>query len=149
MVALLADIPSECGLPRPRAPIVRLAPRAPRAPLAPRPPIGVRPSRAVYWRRRVVAVAAGVLILVLCVIAARAVLVRIGGRPLTTTGATSGLQNASAQSYVVRPGDTLWTIASALDRQGDVRVLVDQLAAELGSASIYPGEVIPLPTSAR
>ena len=93
--------------------------------------------------------AVGVLVLLafFVAIAADAALARIGGGPLATTGATSGQESVAAQEWVVKPGDTLWSIAEAIDPQGDVRPLVDRLAKETGNASLYPGEVIQLPAS--
>ncbi len=91
--------------------------------------------------------AVGILVLLtfLIVIAAHAALARIGGGPLTTTDATSGQETVAAQDWVVRPGDTLWSVAEAIDPHGDVRPLVDRLSEEVGNAPLYPGEVIQLP----
>jgi hypothetical protein len=104
-----------------------------------------RPGRVTYIRRRVAAAGVVVLLMVLVAIAADAALARIGGGPLTTTGATTGQEPVASQEWVVRPGDTIWTIAQAIDPRGDVRPLVDQLSAEVGNAALYPGEVIQLP----
>jgi LysM domain len=95
----------------------------------------------------VAAVGILVLLMFLAAIAADAALARIGGGPLTTTGATSGQETAAAQDWVVKPGDTIWSIAEAIDPRGDVRPLVDRLSAEVGNAPLYPGEVIQLPAS--
>jgi hypothetical protein len=93
--------------------------------------------------------AVGILVLVtfLVVIAADAALARIGGGPLTTTGATSGRETVAAQEWVVKPGDTIWSIAEAIDPHGDVRPLVDRLSAEIGNSPLYAGQVIQLPAS--
>ncbi len=88
-----------------------------------------------------------VLLMFLVAIAADAALARIGGGPLTTTDATSGQETVAAQEWVVKPGDTIWSIAQALDPRGDVRPLVDRLSEEVGNAPLYPGEVIRLPAS--
>jgi hypothetical protein len=76
----------------------------------------------------------------------QAALGRIGGSPLATAGAPGGLQPAASRTWIVRPGDTLWSIAEALDATGDVRPLVDRLAAEVGTTALYPGESIAIPT---
>ena len=47
-------------------------------------------------------------------------------------------------TVVVRPGDTLWSIARDLQPTGDIRPLVDRLVAAHGSTSITPGDRIAL-----
>ena len=47
--------------------------------------------------------------------------------------------------YVVRSGDTLWSIASRFDRGGDPRPLAEALAQETGSDVVVPGERITIP----
>jgi nucleoid-associated protein YgaU len=69
-----------------------------------------------------------------------------GSRPAPTAGAhVAGASLARGQHYVVRAGDTLWTIALRLDPAGDPRPLVDELAAELPGGALQPGEVLTLP----
>ncbi len=67
-----------------------------------------------------------------------------GGGPLTATGAARGTP-AAARVWVVRPGDTLWTIALAAGAKGDIRPLVDKLAAETGNKPLQVGEQVLLP----
>ena len=141
MVALLADIPRmTCP---PVAPLRALEPgrRDPRGASS-----QCHPSPAVLRRRRVVALAALVLLLMGVWFGLQAALGRIGGSPLATADAPGGLQPAASRTWIVRPGDTLWSIALAVDPNGDVRPLVDQLAAEVGTTALYPGEAIALPT---
>jgi hypothetical protein len=146
VVALLTDIPADY-YPEPRLVRASLRAVAPASRLgeASSPARSARPGRVTYRRRRMAA--AGILILLafLVVIAADAALARIGGGPLTTTGASSGLVNAAARDWVVRPGDTIWSIAESIDPHGDVRPLVDRLSRQVGNAPLYPGEVIELP----
>jgi len=50
-----------------------------------------------------------------------------------------------AGTYVVRPGDSLWSIAQRVDPTGDPRPIVSQLASELGTYSVVPGEQVTIP----
>lgn len=59
------------------------------------------------------------------------------------TGAPAG---ASGPTVVVAPGDTLWSIARRLQPTGDVRPLVDRLAAANGGAAIVVGQRLVLPS---
>jgi len=95
----------------------------------------------VRRRRRIAAFAAAVLL------AAGAVLGGLGGGPLTAPGPTAplALSPVAQRWHVVQPGDTLWTIARALQPAGDVRALVDRLAAEHGGSVLRPGQVVTLP----
>ena len=139
VVAVLADIPAYAPAPEPGAavqphshPVVRRAAH--------------RPSPAVLRRRRVVAVIVLATLLLGCWLGLQAALGRIGGGPLVTTGAPGGLLPATSRVWIVRPGDSLWSIAQAVDPRGDVRPLVDRLAGELKTTSLYPGETVAIPT---
>lgn len=85
------------------------------------------------------------VVIVCCGFAIRTALGRTGGGPLATTGAPGGSKPAAVQVWIVRPGDTLWSIAEAVDPNGDVRPLVDRLAGEARGPTIYPGESIDIP----
>ncbi|HEX3947576.1 MAG TPA: LysM peptidoglycan-binding domain-containing protein [Acidimicrobiales bacterium] len=67
----------------------------------------------------------------------------LGGQPVPAASAagTSG----AGTVYVVQPGDTLWSIASRIDGNGNPRPLVEALTAKLGSATVVPGEHIDIP----
>ncbi len=106
-----------------------------------------QPNRAVLRRRRIVAVGLLALVVLGCSFGLQAALGRIGGGPLAITDAPGGLQPAAARIWIVRPGDTLWSIAEAVDPRGDVRPLVDRLAAETGRTVLYPGEAISVPNA--
>jgi len=62
-------------------------------------------------------------------------------------GATGGDRPAASRTYVVRPGDTLWSIAVRLaGPSSDPRPLVDELAqANHVAGSIEPGQTLRLP----
>jgi hypothetical protein len=47
--------------------------------------------------------------------------------------------------YVVKPGDTLWTIATRLDPSGDPRPLVAQLARQVHGGELLPGSRLAVP----
>lgn len=103
---------------------------------------------SVYRRRRLLA--AGILLLAIAAVLsiAQSILAGAGGGPLTTTGAAASggaMTPAGAEVWIVRPGDTLWSIARAVDPKGDVRPLVDRLASETGTAGLYPGEPVAIP----
>jgi len=66
----------------------------------------------------------------------------LGGRP---AAAHPTIAQAGGVTYVVQPGDTLWSIATQVDRSGSPRALVQELASETGSENVYPGERIVLP----
>jgi hypothetical protein len=71
--------------------------------------------------------------------------------PLSGTGGNSHATGSALAetgrpvSYVVQPGDTLWSIAERVDPTGDPRPLVARLAAQTGSDTVVPGERLVLP----
>jgi nucleoid-associated protein YgaU len=119
-------------------------PIRPVRPAPSRRPVRVAPG--TYARRR----AAAVLVLAACVLAlalaVQVVLGAAGGGPLTAPATSNGLSPIAAQTYVVQPGDTLWTIARRLQPDGDVRPLVHVLKKTVGGAQLQPGDRIALPT---
>lgn len=149
-IAALPDVPpgdDGCGIPWPR-PMLRLVAPPPVPPaVVEGPPAPTGPdvserrrlrASARVRRRRVlggllVAGALGLLALPTSALAGRAVVAHPAAVP------------AGGSTYVVQPGDTLWSIAARADRNGDPRALVRELAAETGSENVYPGERIALP----
>ncbi|HET7489066.1 MAG TPA: LysM domain-containing protein [Acidimicrobiales bacterium] len=148
MTAISFPAPLERRSPSPRRPAPgTTASWRPAAATRPRP--GARPSAAVFRRRRaavclVVAVLLGVLVAV----------GMPGEAPLSLSGRApaaaepAGALPIAARSYVVQPGDTLWSIARSLQPHGDVRPLVQRLAADRGGAPLRAGERLVLPPGA-
>jgi hypothetical protein len=64
---------------------------------------------------------------------------------LAGTGAAPSPSLAQGSTYIVQPGDTLWSIATRLDPTGDPRSMIGRLAAETGSETVVVGEHIRLP----
>jgi nucleoid-associated protein YgaU len=65
--------------------------------------------------------------------------------PLISGG--SDLRLAGGTSVVVEPGDTLWSIASSLDGDSDVRTLIDEIQElnGLDGVDLVPGQRLQLP----
>ncbi len=99
----------------------------------PRPRVTRSKGVAVYWRRRLIAAALGLGI----VLAATHAGAALGG---TTT--TAPERSPHVQRVIVQPGDTLWTIAERLAPSADPRAVVDKIVAARGSADIKPGEAV-------
>ncbi len=88
-------------------------------------------------RRRTLLAVVGALLIVLAL-------------PLSGTGgrshaAGSALVGSGPATYIVQPGDSLWSIAQRVDPSGDPRPLVARLAAATGAESVVPGEHLTLP----
>jgi Tfp pilus assembly protein FimV len=66
-----------------------------------------------------------------------------------TTGARPEQQHAATRAYVVRAGDTLWSIASRLEGpSADLRPLVDRIAFQNHvTGTLQAGVVLHLPSS--
>ena len=62
-------------------------------------------------------------------------------------GSDGDLRLAGAQSVVVQPGDTLWSIAGEVAGSSDVRVVVDRIQEinGLSGTVLLPGQVLELP----
>jgi nucleoid-associated protein YgaU len=103
----------------------------------------------VYLRRRVLAVMGLVVVLVVfgfAVVGARSIVAADGidPGPPPASAATAAAPPAAAEAYLVRPGDTLWSIAAQLGTDGDVRSLVDELANRAGGPLLRAGQRIDL-----
>ena len=111
----------------------------------PRGPVGrpvARTSGPVRLTRRGRAVLGGV------VLAGGLGLATVVGSVVTTGGpAEPGIVLAGESSVVVRPGDTLWSIAESLAPSSDPRAVVDALQERNGleGADLVPGQVLVVP----
>jgi hypothetical protein len=90
----------------------------------------------------VVALVLATLLVVGLLAGARAALAPLAEPAPVGAGAVAA---AGVPTVEVRAGDTLWTIARRLQPSGDVRPLVDRLAAAVGGGPLVPGDRIPLP----
>ena len=97
----------------------------------PRPRVTRSKGVAVYWRRRLIAAALGLGI----VLAATHAGAALGG---TTT--TAPERSPHVTTVVAAPGDTLWSIAHRLAPNSDTRAVVDALAQSHGSSDVRPGD---------
>ena len=69
-----------------------------------------------------------------------------GGHTLATPGPVlAGATVTHHASYVVQPGDTLWSIAQRLDPGADPRPIVAELQAQVGSETVQVGQHLQLP----
>lgn len=65
--------------------------------------------------------------------------------PVTPSGSSgTALMPVASASYVVQPGDTLWSVARNLQPAGDLRPLVDRLARHTAGGPLRAGQRIPL-----
>ncbi|HYF46089.1 MAG TPA: LysM domain-containing protein [Acidimicrobiales bacterium] len=114
--------------------------------------LDARPSAAVYRRRRAVALVLALVVVVATMAGLQAALRPLadwgpessGDRPLSGPDHSAPVA-AGHETVLVQPGDTLWTIARDLRPSGDLRPVVDQLAALNGGASLEAGQTIVLP----
>jgi hypothetical protein len=98
-------------------------------------------TRATYWRRRI-AVVAIVVALVLVMAQAGAALGGSLATPERRPASESSPARTTARNTVVRPGDSLWSVAARLVPGSDPRPVVDALAAARHGTVLQPGETI-------
>jgi LysM repeat protein len=98
-----------------------------------------RPSTQVYVRRRLLV---GLVLLTVVFgvwFSAGSVLANRGGAPASTAAVRPAI------SYVVQPGDTLWSIAERFHGAGDQATYVDLLVRVNGGTIIQVGQTVTLP----
>jgi hypothetical protein len=129
---MAAVLPLDFGPPGVRSP--RVLPHAPAgARRQPVPRASRCSERAVYCRRRLLAAALG-LGLVLTV-------ARAGGA-LAGSSLAAPERLPHVRTVVVQPGDTIWSLADDLAPGIDPRTVVDAVVEARGSAVIAPGETL-------
>ena len=116
----------------------------------PAPSRGLGPRRAIspHVRRRRCQVAAVVVVSLLALLAWAlwGAVGWLGSGPLAAPESVPARPVAVASvSYVVQPGDTLWSIARSFQAKGEIRPLVDRLAAQTHGRPLQVGDRIALP----
>ena len=111
------------------------------------------PTPITFQRRRLAVLVLACALLVFVVALAGPAFARREAVATVTVGAAPGAgparpaeatPDAAPIAYVVRPGDTVWSIAESLDPDGDVRAVVDRIVAANGGATLVPGQRILL-----
>jgi hypothetical protein len=98
-------------------------------------------SRATYWRLRAVV---AVMVVVLVLVMAQAGAALGGSTPAAPERHPAGHAAVEEAGHrtVVRPGDSLWSVAVRLVPGEDPRPVVDALAEARHGAVLTPGETI-------
>jgi hypothetical protein len=144
--------------PEPRRPALRLVVSTPHEPglARSRQVAQRRPHRAVYWRRRAMVLLVAVTLVALGWAVAGAMAGPADDLSVVTAGSGAAVlapatapeaapaASAAPKVYVVRPGDTVWSIAERLAPEGDVRELVDELTERAGGSGLQAGQRIAL-----
>ena len=106
-------------------------------------------TRMTFWRRRVVCLTA--LLLGLWVLSASFGSLFASQGVENPTVLPTVMESAASESLrsgssvIVKPGDTLWSIARQLQPAGDIRPLVDRIAKINNGHSLIAGQALLLP----
>lgn len=98
-------------------------------------------SQQVFWARRAVA---AIVLLMAVAVAASLVTLAVQAGSAMLAGGEPAVPEGSPATYVVQPGDTLWSVARSLQPTGDVRPLVGLLSEHNGGAALEVGQVLEL-----
>ena len=95
-----------------------------------------RMGRTRVRRRRLVALTVAIALVGL-----------LSGPVANAVGAGGGADTRSARTYVVRPGDTLWSIARRSSPSVDPRLVVDAIASvnRVDPGALVPGQELSIP----
>jgi Tfp pilus assembly protein FimV len=124
------------------AAVMVTAPSIETQPMLPRPRLVVvaTPPPAVFRRRRLAAAGVLLAVFVLAILVVGRVATVLGDSPAVPA------HRPGPTSYIVQPGDTLWSIARSLRPEGDVRPVVHGLLdANGGAAALSVGQVLMVP----
>ncbi|HEY8524009.1 MAG TPA: LysM peptidoglycan-binding domain-containing protein [Acidimicrobiales bacterium] len=113
----------------------------PRRPPA-RSPARPLPDRATRWRRRRLAALVLATLLAVAVVGAAQVVgpMLLGASSGDAPAASGGRAPVPGEVYVVQPGDTLWSIATAVAPDRDPRPIVDRLQEVNDTATLEVGD---------
>ena len=98
-----------------------------------------RPATQVFVRRRLMVAMVFIAVVVALSVGAGSVLANRGGAPASTSAVRP------ATTYVVQPGDTIWSIAQRFHGEGSQMRYVDALVAINGGSALQVGQVMTLP----
>ena len=101
-----------------------------------------RRGTAVYLRRRCAVLAVLFALVAVLWLGVGSVLANRGGAPGSVPAVRPG---QAASTWVVQPGDTLWSIGQAAHGSDDLADYVDDLVVANGGTHLEVGRAIPLP----
>jgi len=105
------------------------------------------PDRATRVRRRRLVVLVGLVVLTIALVAGVRALVSFSAVPSSPapTPVDGGTAPVAGRTYVVQPGDTLWSIARRVAPDRDPRPVVDALRRANGGPDLRVGSSLPIP----
>ncbi len=105
------------------------------------------PRRAthVYIRRRIVVASVFFSLLAALGVGAGNVLANRGGAPASAAAVRQAVTLTTTVTYLVQPGDTMYSIAEAHRSGGDLMNFVDALIELNGGTIVQVGQLITLP----
>jgi len=157
--AALPAVASPVDAPKKAPPLVAVPPAAPRPAAAPRPPAALRPAAAPRPARRMPAaqpaasplrltrrgrvVVAGLAVLLVSVLS----LLVAGAAQATSRAAPLSAAGHGLGQVVVRPGQSLWSVAESADPDADTRLVIQQILKlnALNGDTVFAGQQLWVP----